>query len=730
MNKFFLIFCLVFWIYASVFAAWEKVEEVFYDLDASYEFRDELQTLYDRWMIVPDISGTFWADNFLNRDEFVGIALEVVCERCIQPHTEFETIEKYFNEKVYFDLDNRNPYFYCIAEADNQSSIRGYDIGESCQNGKSQFWERPFCPANRINLEEAVAVLLRNSGIYTIEQNRETIRNIDSWITYQKIANDVSPKNSDGSAYTFYGYLEKALSYEIVEYDSQWNEKIRKLLEPDEEGNIFPKKQITKEEFLRMSYIVLKSNSCVALQDHDIAGTIDILEASCWPDEVSCAVSALDDTQSTYDFRAQADGFCADWVDTVTGYSWRFHNLTTWEEFFHYWEYIDNIQLPSAWEWRVSLNTKDRCGSTGQVFSTIVVEGSVNTNGTWDIQIFPGICSGDCLEIDSRDLEQGTLYDLKWNITDVSSENISDTDYLWTITHRDSGQKQSYTWEILDDFSFWKPGNWQIDMQITASNNTQYTDSMRVNISNDNSLWDASLNQNATQNFVSDSTPKITGNSGISTTILTDTIFGYTNLVGSFWVLTNGGAWPYTYSWTFWDGNSGNGKNIEYVYTQPWIFQTKVNVVDGAWNSASATVLIKVLDGDTCEQDADEDGIQDCEDLCPIVSGDPQNAGCPIFEEKCDQSCGCSNWYTCDDSDTLSCGISGVCKKDTSKIQESCLYDSKQGWIFGNTLCTTCPCNSSLDFLADIRRCDILFPAITSSDGAQIYSQGNLWEVQ
>ena len=106
--------------------------------------------------------------------------MEVICERCIQPHTELKFLEKYRNADVYFDIDSTNPYFYCVAEADARNYVRGYDIGESCQDGSSEFGERPFCPLNRINLEEAVAVLLRNSNIFTIEDNQIIVDRIRS----------------------------------------------------------------------------------------------------------------------------------------------------------------------------------------------------------------------------------------------------------------------------------------------------------------------------------------------------------------------------------------------------------------------------------------------------------------------------------------------------------------------------------------------------------------------
>jgi hypothetical protein len=50
--------------------------------------------------------------------------MEVICERCIQPHTDQSFIDAYFNEEVYFDIDRTNPYFYCVAEADAQNYVR------------------------------------------------------------------------------------------------------------------------------------------------------------------------------------------------------------------------------------------------------------------------------------------------------------------------------------------------------------------------------------------------------------------------------------------------------------------------------------------------------------------------------------------------------------------------------------------------------------------------------
>jgi hypothetical protein len=50
--------------------------------------------------------------------------MEVICNKCIQPNTEYKFIEAYTAKKVYFDIDERNPYFYCVAEADAKNYVK------------------------------------------------------------------------------------------------------------------------------------------------------------------------------------------------------------------------------------------------------------------------------------------------------------------------------------------------------------------------------------------------------------------------------------------------------------------------------------------------------------------------------------------------------------------------------------------------------------------------------
>jgi len=59
LKKTILFLLLFFTGIAQSFAAQILVENIFSDIDSDYIYRDELQALYDRGMIIPDESGTF-----------------------------------------------------------------------------------------------------------------------------------------------------------------------------------------------------------------------------------------------------------------------------------------------------------------------------------------------------------------------------------------------------------------------------------------------------------------------------------------------------------------------------------------------------------------------------------------------------------------------------------------------------------------------------------------------
>jgi hypothetical protein len=47
-----------------------------------------------------------------------------------------------------------------------------------------------------------------------------------------------------------------------------------------------------------------------------------------------------------------------------------------------------------------------------------------------------------------------------------------------------------------------------------------------------------------------------------------------------------------------------------------------------------------------------------------------------------------------------------------------------------NVSCNSCPCKNNIEFFSTIRRCDIVFPAISSPDGSTIYKRWNYFEVK
>ena len=681
-----------------------RVQDVFIDIDESYTYLQELQQLYDRGMIVVDESRRFDPTSLLDRDEFVGITMEVICEKCIQPQTSILLIEQYSNIQTYFDVPRTNPYFYCIEEANDKDYVRWYGIGVACENGTSRDWERPFCPDNRILLEEAIAVLLRNSGIFTIEDNQRVISDIRSWIITENLSPDVSPTDTAWNEYTFYGYLRRALDFQITEFDASGNSQISYLLQPDSNGNINPKKFITREEFLKMAYIIFKSNNCVDVTDVWFAISIDIWDKECTPTSVNCSRSNLDDPTHTYDFSPQVEWFCEDGIVDPDGYFWRFHNLTNWQEFFRYWSYQDDIQLPSNWTWRIFLRITDRCWNNSQAYSTIVVWEQEDTTPTdtdidVSITIYDWGCpwpNSGCEAIDFyEEGESGDEFDFEGKVSTTCP--VWDITYNWIFTSPENNQQLFATWYI-DNFEFLSPWVWLIVLNATDGCGNTGSE-QETFIVQDTSLTDT----------------------GLSVDILATPIYWFTDLLVDFEAVIWWWVGPFSYNWDFWDWNTNVWKFTENTYIWEWLYVVTLTIIDSEWRSGMSQIVIQVIDWDRCLQDSDWDGINDCDDLCPNIPWPVENKGCPIFESICDTDCSCPDGYECSDQDPLTCG-SWVCLP--IRITETCLYNPVVGGIFWNTLCNSCPCDIEFDFLASLRRCDLIFPAITSPDASSIYSRG------
>jgi hypothetical protein len=134
-----------------------------------------------------------------------------------------------------------------------------------------------------------------------------------------------------------------------------------------------------------------------------------------------------------------------------------------------------------------------------------------------------------------------------------------------------------------------------------------------------------------------------------------------------------------------------------------------VVVVTGEWNMPEQIINI----------DTDNDGIFDWVDACPTLAWVTQNNGCPILNQACTpggvNTCGA--W--------LQCGSWGYCEV-IPKTTSNCVSPVSGSSIFWKAQCNSCPCDFTLQFLANIRQCDEIFPAIVSPDATEIFSR---WEV-
>ena len=573
MKKIFIIFILLFsqfLLWNNIFGAQVPVEKVFTDIDKNYKYYNELQTLYDIWMIFPDENWKLNPKKLLNRDEFVGISMEVSCKRCISPNTDFSLLKEHSKTQTFYDVSRNNKYFYCIAESDKLWYVKWYSSWFQCEWKEKRENERPFCIDNKITLDEALAVILRNSGIFTIEDNKKVIKQIYDWKITKNLSDDVSPKNNKWQVYTFYWYLQNALNFELKEVYKNWEEKIYKLLEKTN-NKIYPYKHISKEEFIRIAYIALKSNSCTQDEEIDLATSIQVLNKKCekWK---KCDNKTFDPNEDTFDFTSSVLWICEKWIEDKN-YKWTFFNIDDWTEVIKEWKYVDDYKFLTKWKWRVLLELKDNCWNKWKAYSTIFI----------------------------KDKDKDKDKD-KW-----------------------------------------------LNVQVEA----------------DPMIWNVELNV-------------------------------HFNWIVSWW------DWNYTYEWYFKDGTRWSWKTPNHTFKNPWTYVVTLIITDSDWNSWEATVVIKVLDFDSCDIDADWDWIMDCDDILPKIPGDEENDWAPKFN---------------------------IPNLDNISLNE-CLQKWYSSFIIWNSICNSCPCSAKLDFFATIRKCDLVFPAITSIDSKNIFSRWNPYKIQ
>lgn len=462
---------LFFSFFRTSFASDTPIEKVFKDIKTDYKYYNELQTLYDRGMIFPDENWNFNPQKLLNRDEFMWIMTEVTCTNCISPNTLYSLIEKYSNQEVFYDINNTNKYFYCIADAKTKWFVTWYQDWTKCEDWT--WWKSlaPFCPNNTIILEEALAVILRASWILTNMEAELIRQKIRSGEIKSNLSEDVFPLNSDWSVYSFYPDFMKALDYELLEYDKNWTEKRYNLVQKVN-NKLNPKKAITKEDFLYIAYVALKANSCIESKDSNLSLNMTFFPISCDEWKVnSCSPALLSWNSRVFDLFANV--VIPDWdsISNDNQYIWRIYdnsskyNLQNENQF--YWKYVDSYNFWD-WDYRVYLRVITDKWDTTEVYNDINFWWkSVSISKRWNYVVdFNGIVSW------AKDSDS-----FIWNYWDWSTWYWKYTQHTYkkswtynvTLTVKDKDWKATtasmnhFTWNVenqwLDDYD----SDWVLD---------------------------------------------------------------------------------------------------------------------------------------------------------------------------------------------------------------------------------------------------------------------------
>ncbi len=637
-----LIIIYIIFSFSRVFSASIPIESVFTDIWTDYKYYNELQLFFDRWMISPDENWQFSPLKLLNRDEFVWISMEVICKNCIMPDADLDLINMFAWTIPFYDLTDTNKYFYCIAEAKDKWYVRWYDPSYTCEDGTFRESEVPFCPNNIISLEESIAVVLRNSWIFTSEDNDKLISEINSWISYPDLADDVSATLSDWSANSFYWYLKKALEFDYVEIDQNWNEKSHKLIEIVD-WKIRPKKAVTKEEFLNIAYIALKSNSCMIFEDNSLAIEIDIYDKECSQWQSNCSLSDLQDTTNTYDFSSTVEWICQAWIDT-SWYLWRFYKETTWEQVVKTWKYLDNYSFLSAWIWRVYLTVIDNCWNTWEAYNTISISWD---NDSW-VSIWVDLWADNLVVNTWEEVTFDTLiewwagpysctYDYQdwnndlWNGEDQTNSFSTSWSYEVSVICTDANWNSStstLTIEVKDTVSWWESIwlNLLADKLVVSPwENISFTTIIEwwvgpyvceynysdwwtwswwweLQIHSYNTLWSYEVSVICTDANWDSSSSTVTINvtnpwdSSVWVDLWADKLVVNTWEEVTFDTFVDWWIGPYscTYDYQDWNTDLWNGEDQTNSFSTSWSYEVSVICTDANWDSSSSTVTINV----------------------------------------------------------------------------------------------------------------------------------------
>ena len=581
----------LFFISSPLFAQ-QQVEDIFIDIDKNFEYKYELQYLFNQWFIQENNFKNFSPNSSISREEFLWLLIETNCQKCVKPNTNIDILSTYYKKNVYYDVNKNSDYFYCIAYADDKSYIQWYQENTQCDNGEVSS-QAPFCPYNPIKFEEALAIIMRTSGLMTQEDADKIIQKIYKGENFPNIWNDIKPKLENWDVYSFYPYFYAAKNISYTQVDVYGNIQEFFLLDTGAQ-NYFPKSSLTKKQMLRLAYFSHKNSQC-SEPSYQIWWEIQIKNGSCKADE-SCNLPPKYSINTPIDFEGIFDS-----IEIIQmpdeNYTWVIHNLENNSEKLYNGKYLDNIIFDKSWDYKADLFTIDALWNTGKFTQNFTINSNNKNDFEWYISHSK---SGDnnSIQFNGKINGESWPFEYYWDFGDGNTSNEKNPNHSYAqpgnydvkliVTDSQWEKKYFYTQSQIytsDNHSGWFP--W-VDIVIIWENNV--ADFNAHNIQADNYYWDfgdgnSSNEKNPNHSYAQpgnyDTTLVIETPLGSQTFDLQVTIpenendfFTSINIQKNttqdnsynFSPKVTGWEWPFEYLWDFGDGNTSNEKNPSHNY--------------------------------------------------------------------------------------------------------------------------------------------------------------------
>ncbi len=211
------------------YSQYQDQEEFFSDLEENTPIYEAVYSLYDRRLIMS--SEEFRPEDKITRSEYVKIAMGATnCLNCANPTAEEKA--KYSNVQPFPDVSPNSWYYFCIIKSKALGVVQGFGDGY-------------FRPDENITRAQAVAILLRQSGMKLDEQASKPLKDVPEGAWYKE------------EVYTAYNLG----------------------LISDKDGNVYPEEKINRGEFAIIADKFLEFKDC-KLIDSDNDGMPDYWEES------------------------------------------------------------------------------------------------------------------------------------------------------------------------------------------------------------------------------------------------------------------------------------------------------------------------------------------------------------------------------------------------------------------------------------------------------------------